>query len=436
MNIDETNAENPAIARPKDLHQHGTAGAAHSMTSPAKAGSQRPRADQQSPVEAPPRATSRLSDDEVLDYASTDSAGAAGASTTPNALAHVMEAAASAIIPALNAAAKKRQVTAAKKAAKAELRKAAARKKTPHPQPGAAGAPSQPTTLQTGAAPPPELPPVMKDILESQVQPPLPPRPPPRPCAPAPARWCTLMALMTLLALILYAGPVWRGGESRCNRGLGLSRGSPLKRHKSHRGSCLQAVPPKTEKMIDSWTVTAHGCQNAQDGSTLQSAHPLLASRTRATSNQVRTQRLRISGRLDSRFRASRRQEEHEHTTRGCVHFEGMLRQGGQTLPRANALCAPAREAGGFSGRIAHTRNPSTRHCRYATPRAWRTASQQCDQPRLRHAPRPERRNGRCKRAPRLVDTRSPYLIAYHWHTTNILWIRGRLPWIIPGRHA
>jgi hypothetical protein len=51
----------------------------------------------------------------------------------------------------------------------------------------------------------------------------------------------------------------------------------------------------------------------------------------------------------------------------------------------------------------------------------------------------PVRRRKRRKRAPRHVDTRSPYasrLTPYHWHTTNILWIRGRLPWIIPGRHA
>ena len=27
-------------------------------------------------------------------------------------------------------------------------------------------------------------------------------------------------------------------------------------------------------------------------------------------------------------------------------------------------------------------------------------------------------------------------LTPYHWHTRNILWIQGRLPWIIPGRHA
>ena len=27
-------------------------------------------------------------------------------------------------------------------------------------------------------------------------------------------------------------------------------------------------------------------------------------------------------------------------------------------------------------------------------------------------------------------------LIPYRWHTTNILWIRGRLPWIILERHA
>jgi hypothetical protein len=111
MNVDETIEEITATAHPEDLHQHGAAGAAHSMASPPKAGSQRPRDDQQSPGDALPRAFSQLSDDDVLDYASDDPAGAAGASATPNALAQMMDAAAGATIPALSAAAKKKRDT-------------------------------------------------------------------------------------------------------------------------------------------------------------------------------------------------------------------------------------------------------------------------------------------------------------------------------------
>jgi hypothetical protein len=116
--------------------------------------------------------------------------------------------------------------------------------------------------------------------------PPCPPRPRPSERVHTAARRCTLM-LLPMTALIIYAGPVWRGGESRCNRGPGLSRGSPLKRHKSRGGSCLQAVPLNSENLMEFWNATAQGCQNSQDVEQLLRAHPEMAQRIRATSDQI-----------------------------------------------------------------------------------------------------------------------------------------------------
>ena len=93
MNVDETTEEITARALPEAMHTHGAAGAAPSIASPPKAGSLRPREDQRSPGDAPPRAYSRTSDDEVLNYMSDGAAGAAGASATPCALAQMMDAA-------------------------------------------------------------------------------------------------------------------------------------------------------------------------------------------------------------------------------------------------------------------------------------------------------------------------------------------------------
>ena len=114
-------------------------------------------------ADAPPRSMSRSSDEDVLDYASTDSAGAAGASATQNVLTQMMSEAAGAPRTALSVAAKKRLDTAAKKAAKAETRKAAAQKKRA-PRTGAAGAAPQPDTPLTGAA----LPPIVEDAPATQ----------------------------------------------------------------------------------------------------------------------------------------------------------------------------------------------------------------------------------------------------------------------------
>ena len=327
MNVDETTEEINAIAQPEAPQQVGAAGAAPNMTSPPKVGSQRPRDDQQSPSDAPPRAFSRLSDDEVLDYESDGTAGAARASATQKALTEMMSAAATVAIPEISAAAKRKAATAASKAAKAEQRKAAAAQKKATP--GVAGAAPQPATLHTRAAIPTGLQPVAEETPGAQQLPPgqldpvsFPPlsvpmaphlaptrealdmasqnirptavNPPPastvtsampsrimspqmdqgtQVCKPAPlcppcprpserahttARRCTLMLLPMTALIICYAGPVWRGGASRCNRGLGLSRGSPLKRHKSHGGSCLQAVPLNSADLMEFWNATAH----------------------------------------------------------------------------------------------------------------------------------------------------------------------------------
>ena len=170
MNVDETTEEINAIAQPEAPQQVGAAGAAPNMTSPPKVGSQRPRDDQQSPSDAPPRAFSRLSDDEVLDYESDGTAGAARASATQNALTKMMSAAATVAIPEISAAAKRKAATAASKAAKAEQRKAAAAQKKAAP--GVAGAAPQPATLHTRAAIPTGLQPVAEETPGAQQLPP------------------------------------------------------------------------------------------------------------------------------------------------------------------------------------------------------------------------------------------------------------------------
>jgi hypothetical protein len=167
MDIDENDAESPAIARPEEPHQHDTAGAAPNMSSPPRAGLQRPRTEVASLADAPTRSISRSSDDEVLDYTSTDSAGAAGASGTQSALTQMMSEAVGAPRNALSVAAKKRLDTAAKKATKAEARKAAAQKKRA-PQAGAAGAAPHPDTQLTGTA----LPRIVEDAPATQHMPP------------------------------------------------------------------------------------------------------------------------------------------------------------------------------------------------------------------------------------------------------------------------
>ena len=210
-----------------------------------------------------------------------------------------MDAAATATIPELSAAAKKKKATAASKAAKAEQRKAAAAQKkalpgascsatashtacgnrdtarvaanngrdtrgptaSPRPArprfiPAAGRAHSSAPGADEGGAeqgkpehqahshrPPPAS--TVASTMPSRITspqmsqgnqvcpaPPCPPRPRPSERVHTAARRCTLM-LLPMTALIIYAGPVWRGGESRCNRGPGLSRGSPLKRYLS-----------------------------------------------------------------------------------------------------------------------------------------------------------------------------------------------------------
>ena len=86
MDIDEINPEIHANARPEELDQPGLADASQSTSSPSRAGAQRPRNEDNSPADAPPKAYSRLSDDEILDYESSGSAGAAGASASQDAL--------------------------------------------------------------------------------------------------------------------------------------------------------------------------------------------------------------------------------------------------------------------------------------------------------------------------------------------------------------
>ena len=60
MDIDEINPEIHANARPEELDQPGSADASQSTSSPSKAGAQRPRNEDSSPADAPPKAYSRL----------------------------------------------------------------------------------------------------------------------------------------------------------------------------------------------------------------------------------------------------------------------------------------------------------------------------------------------------------------------------------------
>jgi hypothetical protein len=65
-----------------------------------------------------------------------------------------------------------------------------------------------------------------------------------------------------------------------------------------------------------------------------------------------------------------------------------------------------------------------------------RTAGMQDCQPCMPCDPQIARRDRREEWPDDVGQLDPTSLIPYHWHTTNILCIQGRLPWIIPGRHA
>ena len=146
-------------------------------------------------------------------------------------------------------------------------------------------------------------------------------------------------------------------------------------------------------------------------------------------------------GELDERIQASIRQRRDRHRARGCVYIAGMLHGRRQAIQGAASRCAPDGTPGGPGSRLAHAGAQAAGHGRHEDTYSRRTAGTQDCQPRLPGAPqnddrdRGERDRGeeRTADAGRLASKR---LIPYCWHTTNILWIRGRLPWIIPGRHA
>ena len=146
-------------------------------------------------------------------------------------------------------------------------------------------------------------------------------------------------------------------------------------------------------------------------------------------------------GELDERFQASIRQRRDRHRARGCVYIAGMLHGRRQAIQGAASRCTPDGTPGGSGSRLAHAGAQAAGHGRHEDTYSRRAAGTQDCQPRLPGAPqnddrdRGERDRGeeRTADAGRLISKR---LIPYRWHTTNILWIRGRLPWIIPGRHA
>jgi hypothetical protein len=155
----------------------------------------------------------------------------------------------------------------------------------------------------------------------------------------------------------------------------------------------------------------------------------------------VRLRSLWDSGRLDERLQTRIRQRGNEHRAWGCMYVESMLHVRRQAIQGATSRCTPDGATGGTGGGLAHAGAPPAGHGRHENTRSRRTAGTQDCQPRLPGAPQ----NANRDRGERDRDEEWPAnagrldamrLIPYRWHTTNILWIRGRLPWIIPGRHA
>jgi hypothetical protein len=113
---------------------------------------------------------------------------------------------------------------------------------------------------------------------------------------------------------------------------------------------------------------------------------------------------------------------------------EGVNRR--QAIQGAASRCTPAGTTRGPSSELAHAGAQAAGHGRHEDTYSRRTAGAQDRQPRVPCDPQIARRDRR-EEWPDVAGHLNPTsLIPYHWHTTNILWIRGRLPWIIPGRHA
>ena len=146
----------------------------------------------------------------------------------------------------------------------------------------------------------------------------------------------------------------------------------------------------------------------------------------------VRSMR-RIS-RLDECIRTSSRAGEHEHSTRRRMHLESMLHNREQALQGTHPHRAPDGETRGAGVGVAHAGASPAGHGQHDSSHGGRAESSQDSTPCLQDTPQSDSRDGGKERPPSRIGTqrRTPY----HWHTRNILWIRGRLPWIIPGRHA
>ena len=146
----------------------------------------------------------------------------------------------------------------------------------------------------------------------------------------------------------------------------------------------------------------------------------------------VRSMR-RIS-RLDECIRTSSREGEHEHSTRRRMHLESMLHNREQALQGTHPHRAPDGETRRAGVGVAHAGASPAGHDQHDSSRGGRAESSQDSTQCLQDTPQSDSRDGGKERPPSRIDTqrRTPY----HWHTRNILWIRGRLPWIIPRRHA
>ena len=118
------------------------------------------------------------------------------------------------------------------------------------------------------------------------------------------------------------------------------------------------------------------------------------------------------------------------------MNLESMLHSRGQALQGTHPLVAPDGETRGAGVGIAHAGAPPAGHGQHDSSHGGRAESRQDSTPCLQGTPQSDIRDGGKERPPRVSQLDTQRQTPYHWHTRNILWIRGRLPWIIPGRHA
>ena len=187
------------------------------------------------------------------------------------------------------------------------------------------------------------------------------------------------------------------------------------------RGEGGERIPMQTRSRAG----RRHGKRGAQQSRDAQSER-----------EDVRVRSVRRFSGLDECVQTSSRAGEHEHRARRRMHLESMLHSRGQTLQGTHPRGAPDRETRGFSVGDAHACASPAGHGQHDSSRGGRAESGQDSTPCLQGTPQSDLRDGGRQRPPKVSRIDTQRRTPYHWHTRNILWIRGRLPWIIPGRHA